>query len=347
MINLFSQSKADTLDAIAQVFNSFDPDVAMGNVLVKRCAINGIQKKGASYTYTPVTVTVDRTTSLIGLDTSDTAMFTVADTNGNKYYLVSSITILSGSTSLSFRAANAGRLEPILNTITSIVTIVLGVTAVNNPDSASNIGIDEETDPALRIRRRQSVALASKGYLEGLLGELENIADVEYAQVYENNTSSTDGDGIPAHSIWAIVEGGVNNDIAKAIYVKRNGGCGMRGSVEVNIVQVNGTIFPVYFDRTIHENLYILLRISSKDPLHTIDDTWLKQQIFDHFDYGINKPADISSIIAYVIGLDANIVGLDGSGVSDHAGDYVAFLYPGTIQKRWITSLSRIVIEVI
>ena len=45
-----------------------DPDQAQGRVLDQRIAINGLERKGGTYTVTPVNITVDREVSLVGLD---------------------------------------------------------------------------------------------------------------------------------------------------------------------------------------------------------------------------------------------------------------------------------------
>ena len=45
-INIFSQACVDTLDLIAQVHASFDPDQAIGKNLDARVQLNGIQRLG-------------------------------------------------------------------------------------------------------------------------------------------------------------------------------------------------------------------------------------------------------------------------------------------------------------
>src|ERR1700743_3678309 len=54
IINIFIQSILDVEDLIANVYNSFSPDNAMGVVLDQRVAINGIQRQAGTYTVTPI-----------------------------------------------------------------------------------------------------------------------------------------------------------------------------------------------------------------------------------------------------------------------------------------------------
>lgn len=346
MLNIFAQSKADMLDTITQVYNSFNPNLAQGVVLDQRCALNGIIRKGATYTTTNVSVTADRTVTLQGLDTTPAAPFTVADSAGNKFYLAATVTIGSGTTSLLFRAATAGLIATTIGTITTIVTVTLGVTAVNNPSSAVTTGEDEETDVQLRARRIAAIASQSDGYLAGITGAIKGVSGVTDAVVYENVTNSTDVYGVPAHSMWAIVDNGANAAIADVIYRKRNAGCGMKGDVIVPVTQVNGTVFNVLFDRPVYENLYIALTVTSVDPAHTPDDVYLANKIFELATYGIYQVADFTAITTLVKELDPLAV-VTAGGVSDTAGGYVPYKYPATIQSRWIASVSRIAITVV
>lgn len=346
MIAIFAQAKVDTLDALSQVYSSFNPDTAVGSALDQRCAINGVIRRGATYTRTYVTVTASSPVTIYGLDTQPTNPFTVADTTGNKFDLENTTTLSVGSNVLTFRAKESGLVATTIGTITTIVTITLGVSSVSNASSAIITGAEEETDSELRLRRQASVSLPSQGFLEGLTGSIKAIDDVSDAIVYENTTDTTDGNGVPPHSIWAIIDGGTDEDIADVIYQKRNAGCGMKGDETVYITQVNGTTFPVLFDRPLYDDLYISLTVTSIDPAHTIDDEYLKAQIYEGIVYTIYQPADFTAITTLVKQLDPLAV-VTAGGVSDHAGDYEGFLYPGTIQTRWLISTTNISITVV
>lgn len=340
MIRIFAQAKFDMLAVIADVYATMSPDQAVGSVLDQRCVINGLIRRGATYTYTNVTVTADRDVTLAGLDTTD-APFTVEDSTGNQFYLVTGVSLAAGSTALQFRAAEAGEVQTTIGTITTVTTVTLGITAVNNPDAALTTGINEETDAELRIRRRESVSLASTGYVDGLKAALRNIDAVTDAEVYENVTSSTDANGIPGHSIWAIVDGGDATEIATAIYQKRSAGCGMKGDETVTI---EGT--AISYDQPTYQDLYIAMELLTIDPVHTIDDVYIAEQIAERIVYGIYDPADFSAIVALVKEIDPLAV-VDTGGVSDTASGYISFKYPDTVQHRWIVDVSRINITVV
>lgn len=340
MINIFAQAVTDLLDSVTMVYNSFNPTVATGVVLDQRCALNGVVRQGASYTRTNITITTDRVLTLQGLDTFPNAPFIVADATGNQFALEVTQSLVSGANVLEFISLVAGKVETTVNTLTNIVTITLGVISANNPTSAISTGVNEETDANLRIRRQQSVSLPSIGYLDGLIGALRNIDNVTDVAVYENDTSTTDINGIPGHSIWCVVDGGTNADIANVIYIKRNAGCGMYGAITVTIIQVNGIAFAVKFDRPDYEDLYIEMVIESIDPAHTIDTAAIKTLLYNNIVYGINDPADFTAMTSLVKEFDPLAVVLSG-GVNDVASGYTAFKYPSTIQGRWLLDVTR------
>lgn len=344
LINIFAQAKLDMLQYIAGVYNSFDPDRAIGRQLDARCAINGVVRQPGTYSSQRVQVTVDRAVSLTGVNSNPTNPFTVADGNGNQYVLVDDYVFFGpDSQELVFRAALLGPVSSLPNTITNIVTILLGVVSVNNGSGPDELGQLEESDYSLRVRRQKSVALPNKGYLEGLEAGLINISGVTQARVYENNTNTTDSNGIPAHSIWVIVEGGANADIANAIYVKRNAGCGMKGSVLVNVDQVDGTVFPIRFDRPTPQNLWISFNVAAIGS-GSVDPAYIRTQLLAQLSYNINQPADTTTIVSLIRQISP-AASVSAEGVSDDGISYVSLLSPNAINKQWALASTRIIIN--
>lgn len=341
-INIYAQSKIDQLDLSRDVYNSFSPTLAQGRVLDERCAINGVKRQGATRTTVEVDITTDRNVTLQGINQS-TSPFTVADTTGNNFVLVDTVSLETGLFTLLFQAQDEGAVEVQIGTITEIVTITLGVLSANNPNNAITQGVDQETDFQLRERRKKSVSLPSQGYLEGILAALLTVDDVTDAQVFENNTSATDSNGIPPHSLWCIVENGLNDDIARQIYIKRSAGSGMKGDVQVGIPQSNGFDFQVFFDRPENVDLYIKATINSIDPAHQIDAAYLKQYLFDNLSYKINESCDFSQIVCILKEADPQAVITIGAtgGVSIDDADYFEFLDAPTLDSKFILSTAR------
>lgn len=364
MINIVAQAKLDMLEMIQQVFTGFDPDQAVGVVLDQRCAINGVFREAGTYTTTYVSVTTSQSLTLPGLDTVPDAPFTVSDAAGNQYFLVETYaTGGSGTFSLQFRAANLGPVTPVANTINVISTITLGVTSVNNPTTANTVvGTNEESDYALRLRRRKAVALGSQGWMQGLYSALANIPGVSSSLILENVGNTTDANGIPGHSIWVLVDGGNEDLIGQAIYLKRNAGCGMKGDITVTIDQIDNTTFDVKFSRPTPYDLWVTFDtdpiIGSTPP----DDTYIRNQLMAAFtgtynglvpvpnslleqlNFRIGQPASTAAIVAFINLISPNTA-VSNEGVSHTDSSYVSLQALPHPYNLWIPDYTRIKIN--
>lgn len=305
LINIFAQSAVDLRELLTEVYNSFDPDQATGRLLDQRVTINNIQRKGGTYTVTPIELVTDRTVNLAGLDADfndpNGTGYTVADDSGNEFILIDSQTLVAGTHTVNFRARQIGQVETTVNTIVNPVTIVLGVTSIDNPSGALSTGQDEETDAQLRNRRAASVANASSGYLNGLLGTVLDLEGVSEAVLYENVTNSVDADGIPAHGIWLVVEGGANTDIGNAIYEKKSYGANMKGDVTVDITTASGDTFTARFDRPVAEDLYVRFDLQPVVAGTVFDLDAIKEYMVDNLPYNIGQFASTARVtsVAY------------------------------------------------
>lgn len=221
-INILIQVNLDIEDWVAQVFSSFDPDNAIGVILDQRVAINGIQRQKGTYTTTNVTIVTSQVVNLYGLDQTVQPIYTVADNVGNQWKLVTTqLGVSVGTNIFLFQAATPGPVLTTLNTITIPVSIVLGVTSINNPTLYATLGVAEESDVALKIRRQKSVSLQTQGFYQGLIAALENINGITSAFIVENDSGGLQVSTglVPGHSIWVIVSGTPNVPLSTAYSV--------------------------------------------------------------------------------------------------------------------------------
>jgi uncharacterized phage protein gp47/JayE len=306
LINLFAQTMSDMLELLVSTYNSFNPEAAYGAILDQRCALNGITRQGATYTYVDILVTVTEGLTLTGLDGDpNAAAFTIADDIGNEYYLNASHTFATaGSATLSFRAAEVGEVLVTIGTITNLVTIIAGVASVNNVAGAAIQGIDGESDADLRIRRLNSFMLQGIGAQDSLQAALLATTAVTDALVIENNTGST-VDSVPAHSIWAIVEGGADADIGQVLYEKRAMGCGMYGAETINIDRPNSQVFTAVFDRPTYSALKIKFTLVNKDG-STPDTDYIKVALASALAnyYKLGQTAIASELVAMILAIE-------------------------------------------
>jgi hypothetical protein len=348
-VALFSQAKLDALQQLQRAYNSFDPDQATGTVLDQRCAYNGVVRQAGTNTLQNVNVTTSGGVTLPGVDLFGVSgAYTVADGNGNQYALLVT-TIIGGpsTTLLEFEAAVVGPVSSAPGAITVPITILPNILSVSNPAGPITIGVNEESDVSLRIRRANSTALPSKGYWQGLVGALIDVEGVSFAEVIENIGPSTDGNGIPGHSIWTIVspstgDSTIQANIANAIYIKRNAGCGMKGAVTVNIPQTPTQNFAIKFDFATPQNLWFRARVI---PITgSVDIVFIAQQVLAQFgnSYGINQAADSSSIVCFIKDLFPN-ASIDTDGVSTDGVTYSGLVQPAAVNDQFVIAGSSFV----
>ena len=253
--------------------------------------------------------------------------FTVSDSSGNLFQLVTSGSLTTGANSLTFQAVKIGYIQVAPNTLNIATTVTLGVLSVNNPAGPTVFGSDQETDAALRTRRQQSVSLPSQGNFAGLLGGLYTVSGLIQAIIYENTTNSISyTDLIPAHGIWVIVNGGSDADIADMIYRYRPLGCPMKGDTTVMVDQADGTTFEILFDRAEAEDLYAAITVASKSGAD-IDETAVASYLAANSAFTIYQTADISALHSLIHAMSPDLY-LTTAGVSKSAGSYTDTITP-------------------
>ena len=348
-IGIFAQADIDNLELLSQVYASFSIGGAIGINLDQRVDLNGLSRKPGTFTFTNIDVVVDRAITLPGLDAqldADTptgTIYTIADDVGNKYYLAATAVIsVAGTSTLSFRAQNRGEVLTAPNTITNQVTVTTGVVSVNNPTTAASIGIDEETDAALRIRHARSFSLAATGPTDALAAALLQLTEVTDVFVAENDAAGV-VNGVPAHSIWTIVEGGSRSDIAAIIYSKKMPGCGQTGSTTVNVTRPNGTYFVAKFDRPIAQDLYLKLTVEPKVPGVTFDTDVIKASLVAALLYKLNQSANIGDIVVAMLNSTPLAI-CTAMGVSANGSDWYDILAPLDYQHKFVVDASRITV---
>lgn len=346
MINIFAQGGTDIRELLVQLYNSFDPDNCSGRLLDERCALNNVFRKAGTFTTVLITLVTDRSVTLQGVDSNyndpSATGYTIQDNAGNQFVLVNTQTFAAGTHTALFRAKEIGAVETSIGTITTPVTIVLGVVSVNNPVAATT-GENEETDAELKIRRRQSVSISSSGYLNGILASVLQLDGVTDAAAYENYTDVTDADGTPAHCLWLVVEGGSAADIAEVLYKKKPAGTNMRGNITYDITTVSRQTFTAAWDEPTPQDLYIKFDIQPKIVGVVFDEDAIKDYILDSITYRIGDGAETSTLTTIAQqAIDIN----GGNGVavnvliSTDNANWVEYIAPVVATKLGITDIS-------
>lgn len=123
------------------------------------------------------------------------------------------------------------------NTIRSLINYIQYVT-INNSAAITN-GRDIETDPELRARYFKALSELGKSTMSAMEAALLAVSDVSKIKIYENVTDVIDSKGLPPHSFRSYVEGGINQDIAEAIYNTGPLGIQTDGNISIGISGLN------------------------------------------------------------------------------------------------------------
>ena len=147
----------------------------------------------------------------------------VANTNGDLFTCDADIVLdASGNGSGFFTAVESGPISCAANTVNVIKSAISGWDTVNNP-SIGTVGSETESDYSLRNRILNN-AFVGTGYVGTVTNALMQLDGVSNVLVLSNpNTTSTTLNGItmPPHSIYACVQGGDPDEIAKTIYMTK------------------------------------------------------------------------------------------------------------------------------
>ncbi len=217
----------DTMQVASAVYNSFSPLTAQSDALTRNVKINGIRRLNPSFSTADLRI--------IGQAGSIITNGQAEDTLGQKWNLPASVTIpVGGEITVTATAAQVGAISAAANTITKIATPTIGWQSVTNLAAATE-GDPVESDAQLRRRQTESTMIPSQTVMEGIGGAVASLQGVSRYRGYENDTSTTNADGIPAHSIALVVEGGDTTQIAGAIANKKPAGTGTYGTTSVTV----------------------------------------------------------------------------------------------------------------
>lgn len=290
IINIDALSLTKINELAESVAQSFNPQTASGAALSSLVLLNGIQRQESAYSTTSLTFTAVATKT-----TSIPAGTQVSDSLGNIFATDSllEITVAGGSGSVSATAIVAGSVSVAANQLTTIVNPIYGLSSVTNPAAVTE-GQTEESDAALRIRRQIVAERSSSVSVSALFQAITDVTGVTDVKINQNTTSTTDADGVPAHSVWCIVNGGSDADVAEAIFDHLAVGIGTYGSEAVSHTDsVTGDTYTINFGRPSDVTIWCIVNLTVDDDYPTDGDEQIEDAIVSYFDENFNLGDDI------------------------------------------------------
>ena len=246
---VFARAAFDTYACALSVYNSFSPSTAQGAGLDRMVKLNGLARATATYSRADVVIT-----GAVGTVIHNGI---AEDELGQRWNLPATVAIpTSGTVITTVTAQETGKINAAAGTIKKIVTPVRGWTAITNPKAAKE-GIPVETDAELRIRQSESTGNSAMTILEGLQGALKALEGVSRVKIYDNDENTEDANGIPAHSIGVVAEGGDQQAIIDVIGAKKTPGTGTAGNTSGTYVDRVGNPKTIHFYRPAEVRIHL------------------------------------------------------------------------------------------
>lgn len=267
-------------ETLLDVYQSFDPNSAVGTALDARAALTGSVRQGATNS------TVEGLIEFGGpAVVPDGSLVLNVDQNTQWQTINGPYTDTGGPypeyVAATLQAVNTGPLSAIAGTTWSIITVIPNFDGYTNPVEDATQGQNQETDAEFRYRR--TVELFSQG--QGPLAAIQAIVSrvntdngqVDSVRVYHNPlVNPADSDGIPWKAFNVVVEtipavppAGLQQDIFDAIWTATGAGGEAYGTDYAGIViDTEGQGHPVAFDVISGLDIYQQITVATANTVN-------------------------------------------------------------------------------
>lgn len=253
MVALVALAIHDANNTAISVYRSFSPSTALADALTSNVKINGITRRAATNSTVDELIEGEAGTLITN--------GSVKDANGIIWNLPAQVAIgIDGTVIATASCSVAGAVAAPAGSVNKINTPTRGWVSATNPQAAT-VGVAAETDAELRVRQSQSVALASLSPFDAVDGAIANVEGVTRHKLFENDTEVTDVNGLPAHSISAVVEGGDATVIANTIRSVKGQGVSTFGMTAVVVTDRYGNPYTIRFSRPVDVPVFVSITL--------------------------------------------------------------------------------------
>lgn len=242
--------------------NQIDAKTATGIFLDAICEKNRIYRKQANYTTLDLVIEGDKNTQFLSGD------ITITDSTSGLYYDLNEDCTIGDDNKVyaQFKCQSIGDYYPLSSTTFEIQTPMAGLTSVTLDFENSNlvVGNFTETDDELRRRRELSISLNSTSILESIKSAIYSLDGVKYVVPFENDTETTDTDGLPMKSFEMVVYGGDEDEITDTIFNKKPVGTRAYGTTVKVKTDSEGSLYNIGYTKATQINIGMEIKVKSK-----------------------------------------------------------------------------------
>jgi len=273
---VFALQVRELWEVAQAVLAAIDPDTNTGVSQAAVAALTGTVKLGATYSTVTATVNLDA-----GVTLPIASVASVSGSPDSRFETTEEVTNGGGApadVSVVMRAQTAGAVVANTATLTEIETPATGWNTVTNALDAA-LGLEIETETALRIRREQELRRSGNAALDAIVADVKDVDGTSTVEGYENKTDAVDGDGLPPHSFEIVVQGGVDDAIAQAIWDSGAGGIKTHGSDSGTAIDEKGDSQTINFTRPTVVDIYIDVEVTVDGDYPAGGDTDIKEAL--------------------------------------------------------------------
>lgn len=193
----------------------------------------------------------------------------IVEANDGTRYTLSENGTLNNKTTFKFECDIAGEQgNKEIGSIIKLVKVVNGVYDFKQNEVAAG-GQEQETDNAY-IERWFLSRNESEWNLDGIRAEILKQEGVKSVYADENKTMETDNKGFQPKSVAIIVDGGRDNDIAEAIWRKKDTAIQTNGDTVVNVKDSQGISREIKFYRPRKRKVKVSIEFTKADGVNIL-----------------------------------------------------------------------------
>lgn len=256
----------------AAIYATAFTDLATGYPLTLRAALTGTTREEATATRVVAQCVLNAGTYAIG-----TLIASIASSPTSRFSNVEEVVSVGGSNDVIMDCETTGPVACNSGTLTVIASPLSGFVSVGNL-ADGNLGADEESDASLRLRRESELRAAGSTTADAIRADLlRDVDGVERVTVLENDTGTTDVNGVPGHSLECIVYGPAtptaddNQAVAEQIFASKAGGIGTYGGVTKAVTDAQNFDHSVRFTRPTSLRAYAWVTVTTDADLYAGD----------------------------------------------------------------------------
>lgn len=265
---IFGRQLGIAWEQLEVCYHGIDPDAAEGRQLDNDSKLTGTFRIGSTASEVSLLCTLDSGTTL----TAGESFAATTDAPDIRWTPKANYTAAAdGIFSIVFVCEQTGPIEALGGTITTIATPVVGWSAVSNPLRAEP-GKDVDTDAMLRDRRVLELAAQGSSTTRSIASKLSRAfpGKLQSVVVFENDTDTTDANGVPPHAIEALIYDGEvpsvdNDDVAVVVFNAKAAGINTFGNESGTVTALVAGIETektVYFSRAELLTTYLIITLT-------------------------------------------------------------------------------------